>query len=270
LIRIKIIDPGLCQNGERCENGWQEDVMKCAWSLLALTVLLVGCVSQRTYEEKVTELAAVQGELSACREQAKSDLEAWDNSRRRFETDVFDCLKQAEDARMKTEALKAREIELKEKLQQEIIEKNVEISRLRDQLSVRVLDKILFRSGSAEILSEGKTVLDKVAGAVQTSDEMIRVEGHTDNVPIGHKLKEKYYSNWELSGARAASVVRYFELGHGITATRLEAVGLSIYRPVAPNDTPENKQRNRRVEIVLTAREVKEPGVKSESESSPP
>jgi len=228
--------------------------MKYAAPSLILVVWLAGCVSQQTYEQKIAEIAAVQSELTACREQAKSDLEAWNESRRRFETDVADCLKQTEDARKKTEALKAREMELKEKLQQEILEKNVQIDRLKDQLSVRVLDRILFRSGSAEILPEGKAVLDKVAGAVQTSDEMIRVEGHTDNVPIGATLKEKYYSNWELSGARAASVVRYFEHAHGIASTRMEAVGLSKYRPVAPNDTAENKQRNRRVEIVLTAK----------------
>ncbi|MEK7711515.1 MAG: OmpA family protein, partial [Pseudomonadota bacterium] len=67
-------------------------------------------------------------------------------------------------------------------------------------------------------------------------------------------LKEKYYSNWELPAARAASVVRYFQLGeHKIEPLRLEAVGFAEFRPLAPNDTDANKQRNRRVEIVLTA-----------------
>jgi chemotaxis protein MotB len=82
---------------------------------------------------------------------------------------------------------------------------------------------------------------------------MIRVEGHTDDVPIGATLKDKYFSNWELSAARAASVVRYFQHHHKIDTQRLEAVGFAEYRPIAPNDSVANRQRNRRVEIQLTA-----------------
>ena len=83
-------------------------------------------------------------------------------------------------------------------------------------------------------------------------DETIRIEGHADTVRIGPKLKKKYFSNWELSTGRASSVVRYFLDRHGIEPTRMEAVGFSKYRPVASNDTEEGRQRNRRVEIVLT------------------
>jgi chemotaxis protein MotB len=118
---------------------------------------------------------------------------------------------------------------------------------------VRVLDKILFRSGSADILPTGQAVLDKLAGVLAATDDMIRVEGHTDFVPIGKQLRQKYYSNWELSAARATSVVRYFEHRHGIDPTRMEAVGFSMFRPVAGDETPEGRQRNRRVEIMLAA-----------------
>ena len=96
-------------------------------------------------------------------------------------------------------------------------------------------------------------MLDKLASVLKNNDDLIRVEGHTDNVPIGERLKDKYFSNWELSAARAASVVRYFQYGHSIDPVRLEAVGYSEYRPVVENDSDTNRQRNRRVSIELAA-----------------
>jgi chemotaxis protein MotB len=163
------------------------------------------------------------------------------------------CLMSVAAARASVKALDDRATELRAKLQTEIAQKSVEIERLKDQLSVRVLDRILFRSGSADILPEGRKVLDTLAGAIASGNELIRVEGHTDAVPIGTQLMEKYPTNWELSTARSSSVVRYFENVHTIDPQRMEAVGFSMHRPVAVGDTPEQLQRNRRVEIVLTA-----------------
>jgi chemotaxis protein MotB len=157
------------------------------------------------------------------------------------------------------ERLKAREAELRGSLQQEIAGRDVEINRLKDQLSVRVLDRILFRSGSAAILPAGETVLAKLAPALAKGDEHIRVEGHTDNMPIGDTLRARYASNWELSTARAASVVRYFQQHGKIDPKRLEAVGFGEYRPVVSNDKPGARQGNRRVEIVLTAKVAAKP-----------
>jgi chemotaxis protein MotB len=115
------------------------------------------------------------------------------------------------------------------------------------------MDKILFKTGRADIQPAGQAVLEKLAAVLKDTDDMIRIEGHTDNVPISDRLRDKYFSNWELSGARAASVVRFFQDKGGIPPLRLEPVGFGEYRPVAPNDTADNKQRNRRVEIILTA-----------------
>ncbi len=227
--------------------------------VLLIAVAATGCVSKKLFEEKERELAACRAELKTsvgrertCNEERRK-LEAGLTG---TEIELRRSQQQIERTLERTRMLKAREAELREQLQKEILDKSVEISRLKDQLSVRVLDRILFRSGSADILTEGKTVLDSVASVLGRTDDIIRVEGHTDNVPIGPKLKRRYFSNWELSGARAASVVRYFEYAHGIGAERMEAVGLSKYHPVAPNDTEENRQRNRRVEIILTARKA--------------
>jgi chemotaxis protein MotB len=186
------------------------------------------------------------------------------------EAELAACIDQAakaggESARLKAReaellaSLKTRETELRASLQKELASRDVEISRLKDQLSVQVLDRILFRSGSAKILPEGEKVLQKLAPTIAKADDLIRVEGHTDNVRIGESLQEIYVSNWELSTARAASVVRYFQHRAKIDPKRLEAVGFGEYKPLAPNDTAASRQRNRRVAIVLTARAPAEP-----------
>ena len=156
-------------------------------------------------------------------------------------------------------SLKTKEAELRASLEKELASRDVEISQLRDQLSVRVLDRVLFRSGSARILPSGEKVLDKLLPTLAKEDDVIRVVGHTDAVRIGESLQEKYASNWELSTARASSVVRHFQGRGKIDPKRLEAVGLGEYRPIASNDTAENRGRNRRVEIVLTARAPAKP-----------
>jgi chemotaxis protein MotB len=80
---------------------------------------------------------------------------------------------------------------------------------------------------------------------------MIMVEGHTDDVPIGPKLRDRFPSNWELSAARAATVVRYLQ-EKGVAPKYLGAAGFSEYRALAPNDSAANRQRNRRIDVVLT------------------
>ena len=228
---------------------------------LFAAMTLGGCVSSGTYDQKVAELSACQDERLAMQDKIKAELDAGFAKQLELEaglqgmkSEYEACKKATEEARLYGEKLKQREADLRGRLQKELTDKDVEISQLKGQLTVSVLDKILFKSGRADILPAGQAVLEKVARVLVQTDDMIRVEGHTDNVPISERLKEKYYSNWELSAARAASVVRYFQHGeYKIEPLRMEAVGFAEYRPVAPNDSDANKQRNRRVEIVLTA-----------------
>jgi chemotaxis protein MotB len=135
-------------------------------------------------------------------------------------------------------------------LESQLAAGQIEIAQLREGLRVNVAQDILFPSGSARLNAEGRDVLVSVAKRLAELPYRIDVEGHTDNAGIRGKLTERYPSNWELAAARASSVVRLF-LGVGIDGTRLTAVSNGEYRPVAPNDTPEGRALNRRIEIRL-------------------
>ena len=116
-------------------------------------------------------------------------------------------------------------------------------------LVVRLLtDEVLFDSGHAVLKPQARPILEEVAKALSlTSNHDVQVEGHTDNVPISGS---QYPSNWELSTARASSVVRYL-IGHGAEKMRMSASGFADLRPISVNTTPEGRSRNRRVEVVL-------------------
>ena len=109
-------------------------------------------------------------------------------------------------------------------------------------------DFLVFDFGKADVNPGGLALLDKMAELIQKNPYPVRVEGHTDNVPI-HTAR--FPSNWELSIARAVSVVKYFAGSGKINPQRLSAVGYGDTRPLVPNDSPVHRTRNRRVEIVL-------------------
>ncbi len=137
-------------------------------------------------------------------------------------------------------------------LKGEIEQGEITITKMADRLSVSMVDKILFSSGEAEITLEGIKVLQRVGDILKnTQNKIVRVEGHTDNVPISSALTEKFRTNWELSTARATNVVRFLQDKVGIDPARLEAVGLSEFHPVASNSTPAGRSQNRRIELAL-------------------
>lgn len=140
---------------------------------------------------------------------------------------------------------------LLKEMETEIKKGQIVITELKGKLTLDVLDKILFDSGKVEIKPEGKEVLNRVVDilAVTTGKEIL-VEGHTDNIPIAGNLSKKYPTNWELSAARAINIVRYLE-EQGIDPQILAAVAFSEHRPVAENNTPEGRAKNRRITIIL-------------------
>jgi len=137
-------------------------------------------------------------------------------------------------------------------MQAEIAQGQIQITRLADRLNVTMVDRILFPSGEADITSAGLRILQRVGNVLKTTEgKIIRVEGHTDNVGISERLRGTFPTNWELSTARATNVVRFLQDSVGIDASRLQAVGLSEYHPVATNTTVNGRSQNRRIEIAL-------------------
>ncbi|RMH40734.1 MAG: flagellar motor protein MotB [Deltaproteobacteria bacterium] len=113
---------------------------------------------------------------------------------------------------------------------------------------VRITGEILFETGEAELRPESKPTLDAVAEICRMLEYPISVEGHTDDRPIH---TSRYASNWELSTARATAAMRYLVETGGIDIARMSVAGYAHMRPIASNETPEGRARNRRVEFVF-------------------
>jgi len=166
----------------------------------------------------------------------------------------------AEESKAKEEEvnrLKTTYDSLVGELQQEIKNGEITVTRVMDKLSVNLVEKILFDSGSSEIKPGGRKILDRVGGILKSvTDRQIRIEGYTDNVPIGSRLSDRFPTNWELSAARAVNVVRYLSGPVGVSPGLLSAAGFAENHPVAANETKEGRAQNRRIEIVLLPLDV--------------
>jgi chemotaxis protein MotB len=129
----------------------------------------------------------------------------------------------------------------------------VEVAPDERGIILRTRDQILFDSGNAQLKSEGLPVLAAVADLARRFHGQLAIEGHTDDRPI---MTDLFPSNWELSGARSAAVLRHL-LGEGIAAERVHVAGYADRRPIASNETEDGRARNRRVEFVFqTERET--------------
>ena len=123
-------------------------------------------------------------------------------------------------------------------LQGEISQKEIALHQAKDKLTVTILDRILFPSGQATLTPEGEQLIEKVGAIlVKVAGQRILIEGHTDNVPIGATLSTRFPSNWELSSARAAEVVKYLISRVQLSPQQLSAVGRADTSPVAGNTT---------------------------------
>ncbi|SHE94623.1 chemotaxis protein MotB [Caldanaerobius fijiensis DSM 17918] len=115
-------------------------------------------------------------------------------------------------------------------------------------LTIRFVDTVLFDTGKADLKPESLEILSKVSNIIKNDNHPIKIEGHTDNVPINNS---KYPSNWELSTDRAVTVLKYLVNVHHFPPERLSAEGFGEYRPVVPNNSDANRAKNRRVDIVI-------------------
>ncbi len=224
---------------------------KMSWLLIA-TVGLAGCVSAGKYKkleaDNKAQIAAAQKELADAKQSNAALTQEMDDLKRLNST----LNTQADDLKKANEESKAEYKNMMGKLQQEVSDGNLKVTQYQNMLTVNVAEKLFFDSGSATLKKSGQVVLKKVGEALsQYKDKVIRVVGHTDNIPLGKKYQEVFPSNWELSVMRATNVVRFLQDECAIAPENLVASGRGQYEPVAPNDTPEGRQKNRRIEIML-------------------
>lgn len=230
-------------------------------AVLVTLFAAAGCVSQGEFDklqsEKNQEIASLQSSRSALEQQVRN-----------LESQRANLEKQRDSLTQQVAALEAQRTQLQanEKqsearydtllanLSEEVKKGQLQVRQLKGMLTVDVAEQLFFDSGRANLKDTGKQVLQKVADSLKGyEDKAIRIVGHTDNVPITKGLQKVFPSNWELSAARATTVVRFLQ-DAGIAPERLVATGRAEYAPVAPNDSAEGRQKNRRIEITLIDR----------------
>lgn len=231
---------------------------RLASAVVAATVATVGCVSTSKYEqlatEKSREIAGLQSEKSALQEQ----LAAMEKEKSSLQQQIAALEGQKAALQATSQENQAQYDALVKKLSAEVERGQLQVRQYKNMLSVDVAEKIFFDSGRAELKSSGKEVLKSVGAALKSyEDKIIRVVGYTDNVPIAKSMQKIYPTNWELSVARATNVVRFLQ-DAGVPPERLTAAGRGEHAPVAPNDTPEGRQKNRRIEIMLIDKSLAE------------
>ena len=152
--------------------------------------------------------------------------------------------------------LERAKAELEERLKKEIGDKQIKVQMEDRGLVITFVAEVLFDSGKDKLRADALEKLNKISEILNTTvkDLSIGIEGHTDNVPIKHS---GWRSNWELSTARAVSVLHYLADSQNLLPQRLSATGYGEYHPVASNETSEGRQENRRVEIVILPKTTK-------------
>jgi len=155
--------------------------------------------------------------------------------------------KSNEDAQGK---LKLEEIagEFEEEFQDLILDDKVSVQKKDDWIEISLDDTVVFQSGGVEPVDDALPIIEKIALIMRKHDNAMLVEGHTDNVPIRSAV---FPSNWELSAARAATVVRYLA-EEGVSPSRMGAMGYGEFQPIARNDTPAGRAKNRRVVLLIS------------------
>jgi chemotaxis protein MotB len=252
------------------------------FAIISISLILSACVSSKEYKARLADIddlkldaaaqhekIATQEEKIATQEEKIASLEEekiffernTSNLRSlisRKEGDIEKLMQEKEDA---IKELKSTYNSFVSELHKEIKQGQIEITQLKDKLSLTMVEKILFDSGSATIKKDGQKVLSRIGEILakveigeilaKVEDKQITIQGHTDDVPISSKLRDRFPTNWELSAARATTVVRYLNEKANIDPRLLVAAGVGEFRPVASNDTAEGRAKNRRIEIVL-------------------
>jgi chemotaxis protein MotB len=220
-------------------------------AVFAAAFITSGCVSTGEFEKmqagKNEEIKTLQQQKTALEEQ-KAALEQNSTTMQQ----QVGSLEQQKAALLAASQQRQQQYDaLVKDLSKEVEKGQLQVRQYKDMLTVDLAEQIFFDSGRATLKAGGKDVLKKVGEALKGyENKIIRVVGYTDNVPVAKSLQSTYPTNWELSVARATNVVRYLQ-DVGVPPERMVASGRGEYDPVATNDTPEGRQKNRRIEIML-------------------
>ena len=217
--------------------------------------------TQKTLSETQSTLEKTRADLSQTQEILQNASEA----ARKIAAERNTLQKDKSALEREKESLRAKLTEIESELQRIREQSQRSIAAIQERfkdtvgavlddagrLKLDVKGKILFETGSAILSTEGKELLDAISEEVllnaDYSDYAIRIEGHTDNTPIGgDELR-----NWNLSTERAIAAVKYLQEHANVSAKRLAATGYAFYQPIDPAETPEAKAKNRRIEIIL-------------------
>ena len=234
--------------------------------VIAAALIAGGCVSKSEFEklqaDKNQEIDALQKQRDGLDQQTKqlqSQRAALEKQQADLRGEIDSLQRQKSQLEAANQQTKSQYDGLLSNLNEEVKKGQLQVRQYKDMLTVEVAEQLFFDSGKAALKDTGKEVLKKVGEALKGyDDKMVRVVGHTDNVPIA---TAQFPSNWELSAARATTVVRFLQ-ANGVPPERLTASGRGEFSPIAPNDDAEGRRKNRRIEITLIdknlAQEVQE------------
>jgi len=259
---------------------------KMPWLLLMLVLCAAGAGGYFGFRElqskdaslaiamKNSEDATGKARAAEIARKALEDrLAAQEEEGARLAADRDALARQIEQKDSEIAKLKATYDSLQDKMKAEIKRGEIRLSQAGGRIRVDLVDKILFDSGSADLSKRGEEVLGRIGSVLgKVEDKQIQISGHTDDNPIRDSLKEKFATNWDLSVARAVTVVRFLSEHAKVPSRRMVAAGYGQFHPIASNANPEGRARNRRIEILLTpsleARQKQPIVAKSESTSS--
>ena len=265
--------------------------MKKISLLLLSAILASSCVSQKEFvalqeqhDQAKTELVNVKASLQKClieNEKESTQVFSLTEQVKSLKDDKKTALKQVENLTVLTQSssdnIKSVISQLSEKdryingvrkamtqkdslnlaikyhltknLTDGIQDKDIEVNVEKTVVFISISDKLLFKSGSYNVTENAYTVLEKIAKVINDQPKMeVMIEGHTDATPIKRNIIQ---DNWDLSALRATSITRILQYKYGVQPQRLIAAGRSQYIPLGPNDTAENKAKNRRTKIII-------------------
>ena len=236
--------------------------MQPRWTVLALSLCaaLTGCVTLDTYNTLLKHDQDLQAQLDQTK-QSKATVVAQNTD---LEATAADLTNQSVVLSLQKDGLAKRNAQLEDQAQDnsalinalsdEISKGELKVDQYKNMVTLEMSDQILFDSAKADLGDKGRALLLRLAKLFAKSDKVVRVEGHTDDVKMGPNAK--FDTNWELSTARAVTVVRYLQHEGGLDPARLVAAGRGKWMPMVPNDSAEHRAQNRRIEISLIDRSL--------------